>query len=174
MNKVGLYIGRFQPFHLGHLSMARRILEQVDHLIIGVGSAQYFNEKSNPFTFEERKKMIELTLEELKIEEVASCHTIIPILDIHDNEKWPSHVQETIGEFNQIFVGDNGVVKELFEKHTNIPVKLLEELIEIRASKIRDQITKKGNWSKYLTLKTAQYLEKIGGIDRILKINTVK
>src|SRR3970040_1541422 len=49
-----LWIGRFQPFHLGHLSMAKRILAEVDELVIGIGSAQYSHTPENPFTAGER------------------------------------------------------------------------------------------------------------------------
>ena len=38
--KRAFYIGRFQPFHLGHYSVITSIAEEVDELIIGIGSAQ--------------------------------------------------------------------------------------------------------------------------------------
>ncbi|TMI56005.1 nicotinamide-nucleotide adenylyltransferase, partial [Candidatus Bathyarchaeota archaeon] len=36
---TGLYVGRFQPFHLGHLEAVRHILSKVDELVVVVGSA---------------------------------------------------------------------------------------------------------------------------------------
>ena len=47
MTKRGLFVGRFQPFHLGHLDMVKYALTEVDELIIVIGSAQdshYTNE----------------------------------------------------------------------------------------------------------------------------------
>ena len=35
----GFVIGRFQPFHLGHRYLVQHIDEQVDRVIVGVGSA---------------------------------------------------------------------------------------------------------------------------------------
>ena len=40
MVKRGLYVGRFQPFHLGHLGAVKSILEDVEELVIVIGSAQ--------------------------------------------------------------------------------------------------------------------------------------
>jgi nicotinamide-nucleotide adenylyltransferase len=34
------YIGRFQPFHLGHYSTICTIAKEVDELVIGIGSAR--------------------------------------------------------------------------------------------------------------------------------------
>ncbi|MEM2975778.1 MAG: adenylyltransferase/cytidyltransferase family protein, partial [Candidatus Bathyarchaeia archaeon] len=48
--KRGLFVGRFQPFHLGHLTAVKNILKSVDELVIIVGSAQYSHRLDNPFT----------------------------------------------------------------------------------------------------------------------------
>ncbi len=41
----GLLIGRFQPFHLGHLEAFRFALSKVDKLWIGIGSSNKSSEK---------------------------------------------------------------------------------------------------------------------------------
>ena len=53
-----LFIGRFQPFHLGHLLLLQRLSKQYDEFIIGIGSSQYQNTYDNPFSEEERRQMI--------------------------------------------------------------------------------------------------------------------
>ncbi|HLN89981.1 MAG TPA: adenylyltransferase/cytidyltransferase family protein, partial [Candidatus Binatia bacterium] len=50
----GLYVGRFQPFHLGHLDAIKYVLKEVDELVIVIGSAQYSHNSNNPFTAGER------------------------------------------------------------------------------------------------------------------------
>ena len=57
-----LFIGRFQPFHNGHLKVIQNSINLYDEVIIGIGSAQYSNTTDNPFTAEERKLMIERSL----------------------------------------------------------------------------------------------------------------
>ena len=68
MVKRGLYVGRFQPFHLGHLSAIKHVLEEADDLVIVVGSAQYSHNVNNPFTAGERLVMIRKALEEGRID----------------------------------------------------------------------------------------------------------
>ena len=55
---IGFLIGRFQPFHLGHLEAIKFALTKVEHLHVGIGSSNKSHEKRNPFTADERKKMI--------------------------------------------------------------------------------------------------------------------
>ena len=43
----GFLIGRFQPFHLGHLEAVKFALSNVNHLYIGIGSSNKSNELRN-------------------------------------------------------------------------------------------------------------------------------
>ncbi|PIR75553.1 MAG: nicotinate-nucleotide adenylyltransferase [Candidatus Magasanikbacteria bacterium CG_4_9_14_0_2_um_filter_42_11] len=104
--KRALYIGRFQPFHLGHIYALSQIVEP--DIIIGIGSSQYSRTDNNPYTYEERKSMIEHAWKEQQA-------TILAITDIHDETKWVEHVIETTGQIDIVYTG-NAWVKELFEK----------------------------------------------------------
>ena len=55
---IGFLIGRFQPFHLGHLEAIKFALGKVEHLHVGIGSSNKSYEERNPFTADVRKKMI--------------------------------------------------------------------------------------------------------------------
>ena len=57
-NKRGILIGRMQPVHNGHIQVINKILEEVDEIIIGIGSAQLSHELKNPFTAGERILMM--------------------------------------------------------------------------------------------------------------------
>ena len=52
----GFLIGRFQPFHLGHLEAINFALSKIDQLYIGIGSSNKSNQPRNPFNAEERKQ----------------------------------------------------------------------------------------------------------------------
>ena len=56
--KCGLYIGRFQPIHIGHESIIRKMLDECEQVIIAIGSLQESGTKRNPFTFEQRVDLI--------------------------------------------------------------------------------------------------------------------
>ena len=64
----GLYVGRFQPFHLGHVEAIKKILDEVEELVVVIGSAQYSHNRGNPFTVGERLVMIRNALDEARID----------------------------------------------------------------------------------------------------------
>lgn len=163
--KTGLYIGRFQPFHLGHLSAVKQALSEVESLTIGIGSAQHSHVQYNPFSADERKGMIEMALLENGISK--DKFEIIPIPDINDNPAWPAHVRSLVPSFDILFIGNDGLVKELFEKYDDVPIKKVKKEIPVCATDIRDAIKKSGNWKEFLSESTIKYLEKIDGVERI-------
>ena len=56
-NKIALIVGRFQPFHKGHLFLIKKALTLADKVVIGIGSANIID-VNNPIDFETRKKII--------------------------------------------------------------------------------------------------------------------
>ena len=98
MKKVGVYIGRFQPFHNAHLDVVREALGQVDQLVIVIGSAGSYRTRKNPFTMYERSKMIVGALTELERERIQ----VIAVDDYGSNPEWvakiTSDVEQTCSE----------------------------------------------------------------------------
>ena len=90
-----IVLGRFQPFHKGHEFLVNSALELClqsdDELVIAIGSAAKGWESDNPWTYEERKGMIESWLQTYK------QVTIIGIEDINDPPNWVSHATEFHG-----------------------------------------------------------------------------
>jgi len=168
-SKKGLFIGRFQPFHLGHLSAIKQAFKRVGFLYIGIGSAQYSDEERNPFTKEERKEMIEKALIANGIQ--PDKFEIIFIPDIHDNEAWPKHVCSLTPVFDILFLGNKGLVKELFEKYGHTKILFVDHEIPISSTKIRQKIAQGGDWKDYLDETTIEYLEKIDGVRRIKDVS---
>ena len=162
-----LFIGRFQPFHLGHLSVVKEIIGKCDELILAIGSAEKSHKDINPFTSKERTEMI---LEAIKAENIPlSKIRIIPISDINNDAKWVNHVQLLTPEFNVVYTGAE-LTKELFEK-AGIEVKPVKFVYGIDATTIRNAVIKGQNWKGLVHPKVAEYLEKIDGIERIKKSN---
>ena len=86
--KRGLYVGRFQPYHNGHNSVIERIADEVDELIIGIGSAEISHDLRHPFTAGERVLMISRALKNIRIPVY-----IIPLEDVKRNALWVAHVK---------------------------------------------------------------------------------
>lgn len=106
-----LFIGRFQPFHLGHLKVIQKISKEYDKVIIGIGSSQYSNTNDNPFSADERKKMINKSLEMVKV----SNYEIILIPNINDPPNWVNHVLSIFSDF-KVVITNNILTKKLFEE----------------------------------------------------------
>ncbi len=54
--RYALFIGRWQPFHLGHKYLIDQALKQGKHVAIAIRDTEL--SESNPFTYEQRKEMI--------------------------------------------------------------------------------------------------------------------
>lgn len=63
-DRVGVTIGRYQPFHRGHAAVVRELAKTHDRIIVLVAGNK--KDKKNPFSFKLRKRMLELSLPELQ------------------------------------------------------------------------------------------------------------
>ena len=92
----GVFIGRFQPLHVGHTHIIDEALKQVDTLIVLIGSAGNARTIKNPFTFEERKHVIEQTY---RHETAQRRIIVLPITDYQDDDKaWAEEVERLVGD----------------------------------------------------------------------------
>ena len=107
----GLLIGRFQPFHLGHLEAVRFGLSKVDKLFIGIGSSNKSHQERNPFTADERKEMITSSLDEKTLNQVSVYY----IPDADDHDKWTDSIDNIIPDYDVVFSNDD-FTHQLFEK----------------------------------------------------------
>jgi bifunctional NMN adenylyltransferase/nudix hydrolase len=91
-----VFIGRFQPFHLGHQHVIKTALELADNVIVLVGSANTSRNSRNPFTFEEREYMIHSSFRK---EYTDGRLTILPLNDYtYSDGEWVSAVQKIVNE----------------------------------------------------------------------------
>jgi len=107
-----LLIGRFQPFHKGHLYLLKETLKIADKLVIGIGSASIFDE-NNPLSYEERKKMIETVIKKEKIGDRVI--KIVTLEDYFDDQAWLANVKKQVGDFDLV-VGNNDWTNKIMEK----------------------------------------------------------
>ena len=139
-----MYIGRFQPFHLGHLDALKQVLKREKHVIIVIGSAEDHGTSENPFTAGERYTMIEASLEEASIS--REKYAIIPVRDIHNDDKWVEHVQRLTSPFDTVYTG-SPITKKLFKKSKKHQVIDLKKRLPISATMVR-KIIKSGKAKK--------------------------
>jgi nicotinamide-nucleotide adenylyltransferase len=163
--RVGLLIGRFQPFHNGHLSAVRYALEQVDYLYIAVGSAQRSYERDNPFTAGERISMIKLALDANGVP--PSKWMTIPIQDAESHSVWVSSVKSMVPAFDMVFTNDS-LTFTLF-KAEGIEVKAVPYLDrkQYSATNVRNRILERKDWESLVPREVAAVVKKLGGVERV-------
>lgn len=99
--KVAIYIGRFQPFHLGHVHIAESAIRENDLTIILVGSANQAPTTKNPFSFAQRKAMITNWAGDREV-------AILPVEDVGaNNTEWILSVQAKVAETITGWFGDH-------------------------------------------------------------------
>ena len=162
----GLLIGRFQPFHIGHLSAVRFALSRVEKLWIGIGSSNKSNEKRNPFTADERKEMILASLDP----ETAARVEVYYVPDTGDHERWTYHVDSIVPGYDVVFSNDEFTIS-LYQKRgiEVVPVPLLQREM-ISGTNIREMIAAGKDWTGLVPAGTKQVLLKIGARERLSKI----
>jgi len=160
-----LFIGRFQPFHNGHLKVIKNASKKYDKIIIGIGSAQYSNTTENPFTADERKIMIERSLKKVNLEN----YKIILIPDIHNPPKWVDHVLSIYSDFD-IVISNKSLTKQVFsEKGYSVKETPFYDKKHFSGKEIRRRIAKGEKWEKLVPNGVSDIIKEIDGEQRIIE-----
>ena len=151
----GLLIGRFQPFHLGHLEALQFALSKVDKLWVGLGSSNKPVQKNNPFSAEERKQMILSSIDNTMKEKISIY--FIPDLDNH--VKWIEKIDTIVPTFDIIFSNDE-LTKHLYSKR-NVQVIAIPFLNRnvLSGTNIRDLIISDQKWDNLVPQGTRNFLK---------------
>ncbi|RMF30220.1 MAG: nicotinamide-nucleotide adenylyltransferase [Candidatus Nitrosothermus koennekii] len=159
----GLLVGRFQPFHLGHLEAVKHALSKVDMLWIVIGSAQKSHEPRNPFTAGERLSMIKATLDASNI----SNWYAIPAFDANYHYIWTRSINMLVPNYDIVFTNDP-LTELLFKEEGKevMEVELKDRSI-LSGTEIRKRIANNEEWKHLVSKEAASIIEKIDGINRI-------
>ena len=159
----GLLIGRFQPFHLGHLDAVLFGLSRTENLFICIGSSNKSNEKKNPFSAEERREMIISSIESSMIDRIK----IFDIPDVDNHEKWTFEIDRIVPKYEVVFT-NNEFTKTLFEKRQmNVIPVILKDREKFSGTNIRQLITEDKNWQDLVPEGTQKVLDKINANERL-------
>jgi nicotinamide-nucleotide adenylyltransferase len=165
MAKRGLYVGRFQPFHHGHLHAVKYILSEVDEAVIVIGSAQYSHRLDNPFTAGERVTMVRRALDEAKIS--PSKYWIIPIRDMHVHMMWVAEVRGYTPKFDYVYTNEP-LTRRLFTE-AGFPVKAIpfNKRRLYLATAIRERMLNNKSWKKLVARSVAEYIGEVDCVERL-------
>jgi len=158
----GLLIGRYQPFHRGHLDVLWETLERCDELIVGIGSAQDSHTLDNPFTAGERVEMILRCLGKERARTI-----IVPIPDINRYAIWVSHVESLVPPFEVVF-SNNSLTKSLFEEaeYKVFPTKIYDRS-KYSGSEIRERMLNNRPWEDLVPEQIVEFLKGLDAAGRL-------
>lgn len=170
LQKTGLFIGRFQPFHNGHLATVKFALRKVDQLVIIVGSAQKSHEFKNPFTAGERVTMIKGSIDgsaEIDYRRIL----IVPVPDVDVHSLWTRQVDMMVPEYELVIANDPFTLLLFKERGIRVIEAPLHKRNELEATQIRDKMAR-GNdaWTRLVPREVAEVIKKIDGERRLKAI----
>lgn len=173
MSLPALFIGRFQPFHLGHLDALRQVFAKEDYIIIGIGSTEDDYVPVNPFTASERYQMIEAAILDKRIgSKIISRKnfSILSIRNIHHYSLWVKHVESLLPPFGDVYSGSS-IVGRLFKedrKHNVIPLKINNK---ISATDIRKRMLNNQKWEYLVPDAVSKLIKKWDSVNRLKEIS---
>jgi nicotinamide-nucleotide adenylyltransferase len=157
-------IGRFQPFHNGHLLLIRQILKESDEVLVVIGSAQLNYTFENPFTAGERVLMIRAALVEGEID--LSRIIIIPIDDEADNALWFPKLVSMLPPFSALYSG-NKLVSTLASSHLEVKSPKFVNRKRFNGTYIRRKMMRGEKWGHLVSKSVFDLIHSMGGIDRL-------
>ena len=168
----GLMLGRFQPFHKGHLALAKQISSECDELVIAIGSAQFNFIEKDPFTAGERITMIHGALAEAGLE-LSKCY-IIPVANEENNAGWLSNLRSMLPEFHYLYTGNDYVKLLARSQDPRIKIRApeFEKKTLYNGSNIRHLIASGGAWKSLVPSAVAKEIQRVGGVERMRVLST--
>ena len=160
----GAMIGRFQPFHNGHLILVRQILKECNEVLIVVGSAQFNYTFTNPFTAGERILMTRMALVKGGLD--VSKIFIIPLIDEEDNARWFSLLLSMLPPFDILYSGNN-LVLALASPHKEVRTPRFIRKEQYNGSYIRKRILRGEEWNNLVSDAVFDFICGIDGINRV-------
>ena len=166
--KRGLVIGRYQPFHNGHLQVMQEIMQdpECNELIKAVGSAQESYTLVNPFTAGERIIMLDRALKKTDIKN----YFLIPIPDLNRYAVWVAHVESLVPPIDIVYT-NNPLTKRLFsERGYTVKSPELYDRNKYSGTKIRQMIIQGEDWTTLVPTSVMKIIADIDGIKRLQEL----
>ncbi len=158
-----LLLGRFQPFHNGHLKIVKDMVREAEYIVIAIGSAQFSHSLENPFTAGERITMISRAL----VKEGIENYHLVAVEDLHRYAVWVSHVTSQVPKFDVVYA-HNPLSLRLFKEGGYKVVELeLYEPDKYSGTEIRRRMIVGERWRDLVPEAVAELVDEINGVERL-------
>ncbi len=167
----GLMMGRFQPFHMGHLALAGQVLAECDDgLIVAITSSQFNYMEKDPFTAGERMEMVHDSLVESGAD-MSRCH-VAAIENQFNIATWGGYLRAALPSFGRVYSGNPYVVMLLTDLGVDVVPPAFLDRQRYNATLIRRMIRAGGGgWEDLVPDAARRILTRIGARKRLLTIH---
>lgn len=165
----GLFIGRFQPFHLGHIAAIKFAFTSIDELVIVIGSSEAGYDPQNPFTAGERISMIK---DSLNADTMIDCKKtlIVPVPDTNVHSTWTHTVDMLVPKYDVVFTNNEFTGYLFIQRNITVTEPKLVNRDDLSGTEIRRRMLKNIKWTHLVTEQTQLVIQKINGVERVKKI----
>jgi len=161
----GFLVGRFQPFHSGHEQLVTEIADEVDELVVGIGSADASHTVHDPFTAGERMVMVSNVLETVDIRTY-----VVPIEDIDRNAVWVGHVESMCPPFGVVYSNNPLVIRLFSEAGYEVRDSEMIDRDHLRGTTIRECIVDGQPWEDRVPDPVVDAIAEIDGVARLREV----
>jgi nicotinamide-nucleotide adenylyltransferase len=163
----GLMIGRYQPFHLGHLSLAEQILSECEELVVAIGSPEANFSFNDPFTAGERITMVHESLKKCGLR-MSNCY-VLPVPNSNNNYTWFENIRSIIPKVKTVYSG-NQFVQLLLPKDVKVKSPTFVRYKIFNGTRIRNLIVRNGNWQDLVPTPVTLFINEVDGVSRLKKL----
>jgi nicotinamide-nucleotide adenylyltransferase len=160
-----LIVGRFQPFHNGHLTLIEKVSKRHGKVYIVIGSAAESGTPENPFTVEERIEMIKCALEPRGILNFE----ISSVGDFNDDRLWTAAIKKAF-DFDVVYSRNKWTLDCFRRNGTKARKHKFYHERKYSGHEIRKRILKGVSWKGLVPEEVYDYLRSIRGEERIKKL----
>ena len=158
-------MGRFQPFHQGHLEAIKFVLKEADEAVIAIGSAQYSHNVHNPFTAGERLVMIRTALAEAGID--YSRVWVVPVPDVHLHMLWVAALEGYTPCFDVVYSNEPLTRRLFMEAGYKVKHVKFYERKNFDSTLVREKMLKDDSWTSFVPKTVADFIKEIDGVNRL-------
>jgi nicotinamide-nucleotide adenylyltransferase len=162
----GCTIGRFQPYHRGHHRLIETISEDVDELVLGIGSAYDSHVPEDPFTAGERVMMCTRALEDVDLRTY-----VVPIEDIDRHAVWVGHVESLCPRFDVVYANNPLVVRLFEEAGYEVRRSPLYDRQLYSGTEIRRRMREREDWRSLVPDAVVEVVGEIDGVARLRDVS---
>lgn len=147
----------------------KKILGEVDEVIVAIGSAQYSHNVNNPFTAGERLVMIREALRDEKMD--LSRVWLVPVPDVHLHMMWVSALEGYTPRFAVVYSNEPLTRRLFVEAGYEVKDIPLYDRRVYSSAEIRKRMVKGEDWEEYVPRKVSEFIKEIDGVNRLRDLN---